>query len=152
MSLLSKKDKKTWENYIHNLKSFSIRFESQIDLVNKSKIKLSKKSLSSTTIKPIRKMKIKPDKVLDLHGYRLQTAKIILQKYILNSYEKNIRNILVITGKGNNNTGVLKKEVPLWLNDKIFLNLLINYNTAPEKFGGEGALLLRIKNKYKNLN
>ena len=70
----------------------------------------------------------------------------------MNAYEKNIRNVLIITGKGYNNTGILKKEVPLWLNDKILTKLLINYKIAPKNFGGEGALLVRIKNKNKNLN
>ena len=79
----------------------------------------------------------------------MKTAKIVLHNYIVNAYEKKIRNILIITGKGHNNTGVLKKEVPLWLNDKALINLLINYETAPNKFGGEGALLVRIKNRNK---
>ena len=30
------------------------------------------------------------------------------------------------------------------------MNLLINYETAPSKLGGTGALLVRIKNKYKS--
>ena len=91
-----------------------------------------------------------PEAVIDLHGYRLQTAKIILHNYIVNAYEKRIRNILIITGKGYNNTGALKKEVPLWLSDEKLMNLLINYETAPNKFGGAGALLVRIKNKNKS--
>ena len=63
---------------------------------------------------------------------------------------KNIRNVLIITGKGSNNKGVLKKEVPRWLNDKLLCKFLVNFNYAPEQFGGEGALFVRIKNKYKN--
>ena len=90
--------------------------------------------------------------MIDLHGYRLQTAKTSLQKFILNAYDKNIRNVLIITGKGQNNLGVLKKEVPLWLDDENLNKLLISYETAPKTFGGEGALLVRIKNKYKNNN
>ena len=103
-------------------------------------------------MKLINKGKVKPDGVLDLHGYKLHDAKIAIQKYIVNAYEENIRNILIITGKGQNNTGALKKEVPLWLNDTILANLLVNYKIAPKNFGGEGALLVRIKNKNKNLN
>ena len=94
--------------------------------------------------------RIIPEGVIDLHGYRLHTAKKILHNYIINAYEKKIRNILIITGKGQNNTGALKREVPLWLNDKTLLDLLINFETAPNKFGGEGALLVRIKNKDKS--
>ena len=87
--------------------------------------------------------------ILDLHGQTLYSAKLLLNKFISNCYEKNIRNILIITGKGQNNKGVLKEEVPKWLNDKLFNKFLVNFNVAPKHFGGEGALLVRIKNKFK---
>ena len=94
---------------------------------------------------------MRPEGVIDLHGYRLHNAKIALQKYTLNAYEKNIRNILIITGKGYNNKGILKKEVPLWLNGQNLMSLLVNFEIAPKEFGGDGALLVKIKNKKKNL-
>ena len=145
MSSISKNDKQTWENYIANFNSFSI------NLKNHKKNLVKKKIISTNKLRPFQKEKKDiPQGILDLHGYRLKTAKVILHNYIVNAYEKKIRNILIITGKGRNNTGVLKKEVPLWLNDKTLINLLINYETAPNKFGGEGALLVRIKNKNKS--
>ena len=36
------------------------------------------------------------------------------------------------------------------INDEALIDLLIDYETAPNKFGGEGALLVRIKNKNKS--
>ena len=145
MSSISKNDKQTWENYISNFNSFSI------NLKNRKKNLVKKKTISTSKLNPFKKEKKNiPQGILDLHGYRLKTAKIILHNYIVNAYEKKIRNILIITGKGRNNTGVLKKEVPLWLNDETLIDLLINYETAPNKFGGEGALLVRIKNKNKS--
>ena len=75
--------------------------------------------------------------------------KMVLESYILKSYENNLRNILVITGKGLNNQGVLKKEVPVWLEEKKIKNYLISFEKAPNNNGGSGALLLRIRNKYK---
>ena len=145
MSSISKNDKQTWENYIANFNSFSI------SLKNRKKNLVKKKTLSKTKLSSFQKeIKNTPQGILDLHGYRLNTAKVILHNYIINAYEKKIRNILIITGKGRNNTGVLKKEVPLWLNDETLIDLLINYETAPNKFGGEGALLVRIKNKNKS--
>ena len=145
MSSISKNDKQTWENYIANFNSFSI------SLKNRKKNLVKKKTLSKTKLSSFQKeIKNTPQGILDLHGYRLNTAKIILHNYIINAYEKKIRNILIITGKGRNNAGVLKKEVPLWLNDKTLIDLLINYETAPYKFGGDGALLVRIKNKNKS--
>ena len=101
--------------------------------------------------KNFRIKKIEPDISLDLHGYTLYSAKLLLQKFISNCYEKNIRNVLIITGKGKNNKGTLKEEVPKWLSDKFFNKYLINFNMAPRNFGGEGALLVRIKNKFKKI-
>ena len=151
MSSISKNDKMTWEKYVASFKNFNLNFKkNKLSTVDQPKKTISRKHFLSNQTKSLKQGKIEPEGVLDLHGHRLQSAKISLQKYILNAYENNIRNILIITGKGRNSAGVLKKEVPLWLNDKIFSNLLINYETAPKKFGGEGALLVRIKNKNKS--
>ena len=153
MSFISNNDKKMWQYYIDNFKGFNIGFsKNENEIINREKNKLYQKTISTSNFKLIKNGKVKPDGVLDLHGYKLQDAKIALQKYIVNAYEKNTRNVLIITGKGQNNTGILKKEVPLWLNDKILTNLLVNYKIAPKNFGGDGALLVRIKNKNKNFS
>ena len=152
MSLISKNDKKTWENYIANFNNFSVNLQNDktSKLNKKTKIFL-KNSFSSEQLNSFKHGKVKPEGVIDLHGYRLYNAKIALQKYIVNAYEKNIRNILIITGKGYNNTGILKREVPLWLNDQKLINLLVNFEIAPKEFGGEGALLVKIKKKKKKI-
>ena len=153
MSIISENDRKIWQNYIDNFKGFNINFSyKNKDIVSRTQKKKLQRTVSLNNLKLIDQGKVKPDGVLDLHGYKLKDARIILQKYIVNAYEENVRNVLIITGKGQNNTGVLKKEVPLWLNNEILTNLLVNYKIAPKKFGGEGALLVRIKNKNKNKN
>ena len=153
VSLISENDRKTWLNYINNFKSININFRNnEKEIINKPNKKTFRKTISLSRFKLINKGKVKPDGVLDLHGHRLKDAKIALHNYIANAYEENVRNILIITGKGQSNAGVLKKEVPLWLNDKILTNVIVNYKVAPKIFGGEGALLVRIKNKNKNLN
>tara|TARA_B100000989_G_scaffold298859_1_gene290538 strand:- start:7249 stop:7713 length:465 start_codon:yes stop_codon:yes gene_type:complete len=151
MSSISNDDKSIWENYVSNLNDVRINFQ-----VNKKSHTLrskninSRKNIPQSNLKQIKQGKLDPEGILDLHGYRLHTAKTILQKYILDAYEKNLRNILIITGKGHNNSGLLKKEVPLWLNDRILIKFLVNFETAPKKLGGEGAVLVRIKNKKKH--
>lgn len=153
VSLISENDRKTWLNYINNFKSININFRNnEKEIINKPNKKTFRKTISLSRFKLINKGKVKPDGVLDLHGHRLKDAKIALHNYIANAYEENVRNILIITGKGQSNAGVLKKEVPLWLNDKILTNVIVNYKIAPRNFGGEGALLVRIKNKNKNFN
>jgi DNA-nicking Smr family endonuclease len=62
----------------------------------------------------------------------------------------NYKNILVITGKGKNNSGVLKKEFLDWLYDKEISKYIISHSCMRLKnLGGEGAILIRIKNKKK---
>ena len=153
MIAISKYDKKIWENYVSNFEK-SVLFLKK-DSLSKAKQNndenVKKKEKSLNRFKKFKKRKLEPDISLDLHGYTLYSAKLLLQKFISNCYEKNIRNILIITGKGHNNKGALKEEVPKWLSDKYFNKYLVNYDVAPRHFGGEGALLVRIKNRYKKI-
>ena len=150
MTAISKCDKRVWENYVSNLEKYILSSKKNIGLYNKEnnkKLILRSKSLNNT--KSFNKKKLKPDMNLDLHGQTLYSAKLLLHKFISNCYEKNIRNILIITGKGQNNKGALKEEVPKWLSEKFFNKFLITFNVAPKHLGGEGALLIRLKNRFK---
>ena len=150
---ISKYDKKVWENYVSNLEKF-ILFPGNNTLINNNQSNIRfvlKKNKSFNRSKNFNKNKLKPNISLDLHGYTLYSAKLSLQKFISNCFEKNIRNILIITGKGQNNSGALKEEVPKWLTDKFFNRYIISFILAPKHLGGEGALLVRIKNKFKKI-
>tara|TARA_Y100000022_G_C13222683_1_gene363225 strand:- start:172 stop:636 length:465 start_codon:yes stop_codon:yes gene_type:complete len=151
MATISKYDKKVWENYVSNLEKY-ILFPKNDSLLNNKIINNKNvfRNKSSNSSKNLKKKKLEPDTILDLHGQTLYSAKLLLHKFMSNSYEKNIRNILIITGKGKNNKGVLREEVPKWLNDKLLNKFLVNFNVAPKHFGGEGALLVRLKNRFKS--
>ena len=150
MATISKCDKKIWDNYVSNLEKYILFPKNDSLLNNKSKNnKLIFQNKLLNTPKSFRKKKLKPDMILDLHGQTLYSARLLLNKFMSNCYEKNIRNILIITGKGQNNKGVLKEEVPKWLNDNLLNKFLVNFNVAPKHFGGEGALLVRLKNRFK---
>ena len=154
MEFLSKEDKELWENYKLNLNELRININPNdlVNIVKKGNIK--KSSIQGNTfnrfIKLLEKGKIEPDGVIDLHGLNLNNAKIFLNRYLFNAYNNYKRNILIITGIGLNKTGLLKKEVPIWLKENEISKLIINCRIAPNSFGGEGALIVRIRNKYKN--
>ena len=148
MVFISKNDKKTWEEYIINFDQFSLNTKSD-NKKKEIKTGLKQKYVPISSYKLFKKGKLKPDGIIDLHGYNLKTGKIKLESYIFNSFENNIRNIIIITGKGFNSMGSLKKEVPMWLEDQNIKKFLISFEVAPSFFGGSGALLVRIKNKYK---
>ncbi len=143
MVAISKYDKKVWENYVSNLENY-VLFKQKDSLIN---TKINNKSINNP--KKYNKKNIEPEMLLDLHGHTLYSAKLLLNKFISSCYEKNIRNVLIITGKGRNNKGVLRDEVPQWLSDKFLNKFLVNFDVAPSHFGGTGALLVRIKNRFK---
>jgi len=159
MVFLSNEDKETWENYklnMHKLRidTKKIDINSSIKNQNKTLVKNNRKNyIFNNTfekfIKLLNKKKIEPDGVIDLHGLKLQEAKLILKNYIFQAYNNDRRNILIVTGKGLNKTGVLKKEVPIWLNEREIKKILISFEIAPKSSGGEGALIIRLKNKEK---
>ena len=153
MVTISKYDKKVWENYVSNFnKSILIPQSESLVITKQNNDKfVFKKNKSSNRTKFLKKTKLDPSISLDLHGHTLYSAKLLIHKFISNCYEKNIRDILIITGKGKNNKGTLKEEVPKWLSEKFFDKYLVNFNTAPRHFGGEGALLVRIKNRFKKI-
>ena len=159
MVFLSNEDKEIWEKYKLNMHKLridpkTIDINSNITNSNKALLKKSKKNyIFNNTfdkfIKLLNKRRITPDGIIDLHGFKLQEAKLILKRFVFHAFNNNKRNILIITGKGLNKTGVLKKEVPIWLNERDIKKILISYENAPKSFGGEGALIIRLKNKEK---
>ncbi len=150
---ISKYDKKVWENYVSNLDT-SVLLKNDVNLLNSKRNNnkvIFKNEKSFKVTKNIKKKKFEPDIILDLHGHTLYSSKLLLHKFILNCYEKNIRNLLIITGKGQNNKGALKEEAPKWLSNKVLNKFLVNFSIAPKNLGGEGALLIRIKNRFKKV-
>ena len=153
MAEISKYDKKVWEDYLSNIdKHVLLPQNKNLFYTKPNNNKISAKPNETLGSKRISKKKLEPKMILDLHGHTLYSSKLLLHKFIPKKKKKNIRNILIITGKGQNNKGTLKKEVPKWLNDRFFNKFLVNFYQAPRNFGGEGALLVRIKNKFKRLN
>jgi DNA-nicking Smr family endonuclease len=84
---------------------------------------------------------------LDLHGKTQDAALEALRYFILSSYENGKRNVLIITGKGADSGGILKNQVPRWLNTPGIREYTLMFSYAQPKHGGEGALYLLLKKK-----
>ena len=89
----------------------------------------------------------RPDDEIDLHGKTRDEAIKMVQKFVIDCYQKNFRSALIITGKGHHsaeNAPVLKREVRLWLerNADAYLS---DFQEAPPRFGGSGAIWLNFK-------
>lgn len=86
------------------------------------------------------------DARLDLHGYTLDKAFDVLKNFIHDQIRRNARCLLVITGKGGLlGRGVLKAEMPVWMNSAEIRSLVLSYTTAQPKDGGDGAFYILLK-------
>ncbi len=96
---------------------------------------------------------------IDLHGYSLHESFEKIRGVVENCYQKDLRNILIITGKGlrskvkenpylSEDLSLLKYAIPNFIKDN-FLDIISFIEEAPKEFGGSGAIFLKLK---KNLN
>jgi DNA-nicking Smr family endonuclease len=87
---------------------------------------------------------------LDLHGMTQTRAHRALSGFLQRAYIDGLTFVLVITGKGRtvgaeSERGVLRRQVPLWLNLPEFRTLVVGFEEAHIGHGGEGALYVRIR-------
>ena len=82
---------------------------------------------------------------LDLHGFKLMDAVKMFYDFIHRNFEQSNRNLLIITGKGHQGKGKIRKDIHTWINKSSLLRLIIFYSYASPKDGGEGALYIRLR-------
>ncbi len=134
-SNISDKDKKDWKNFL----------SSNEKLQNKDEKFLDKKTTTT--------------KFFDLHGYSLDEANIKISEFIKDSYEKGLKKIIIVTGKGihsqnekdpyiSKNLGILKYSVPEYIkNSNELMSLISEIKQADKEDGGGGAFYLFLKKK-----
>ena len=101
------------------------------------------------TAQRLRRGRLNVEARLDLHGLKQGEAHSTLNQFILRAYENSNRCVLVITGKGalSKGGGVLRKMVPLWLNQNPNRNLILSFSYSTPVEGGTGALYVLLKRK-----
>lgn len=82
---------------------------------------------------------------LDLHGMTQTEAFDALYVFLSAAIAHGKRTVLVITGKGLRSEGVLKKMLPLWLEEPKLRPHIIAVSLAQPKDGGSGAFYLRLR-------
>ena len=134
---ISDKDKKAWEEFVN----------SKDKILNKDK-KVFNENFSYK------------EKTIDLHGYTLDSANIEIEKFILFCFEKNIKKINVITGKGkrsknlndpyqSKDLSILKYSVPNYIknNSNLMKKILkIDFDAIESLSKGSFEIILKKKN------
>ena len=84
---------------------------------------------------------------IDLHGRTQQQAHDDLRAFLADAHAAGKRCVLVITGKGmtTSKSGVLKENVPRWLNEPGLRRHVLAFDYAEPQHGGEGALYVLLK-------
>jgi len=135
-SKLTDKDKKDWKNFTSNR-----------DKIPNKDFKINKKNIKENT-----------ESIIDLHGLSLENANKIVEKFINNSYEKRIKKIIVVTGKGkrsktasnpylSRDLSILKHSVPEFIKSNLnLMNKIKQISEANVEDGGSGAFYIYFKN------
>ncbi|WP_374652195.1 Smr/MutS family protein [Dongia sp.] len=86
---------------------------------------------------------------IDLHGRTQEEAHDALLGFLQRAFAQEKRKLLVITGKGmtQSKSGILKANVPRWLNEPVFRRLVLAISQARPEHGGEGALYVLLKRR-----
>lgn len=86
---------------------------------------------------------------LDLHGMTRAAAHDSLDRFIAHSAARGLRCVLVITGKGtfSNEGGVLRREMPRWLNLAGTREKILAFTSAQRHHGGGGAFYLLLRRR-----
>ena len=86
---------------------------------------------------------------IDLHGRTQQEAHDDLHHFLARAHASGKSMVLVITGKGitGSKSGVLKENVPRWLNEPTLRRHVLAFDYAEPQHGGEGALYVLLKRK-----
>ena len=130
---ISDKDKRDWQTFIS------------------SKEKILDKDFKS------QKKDLPKIRSIDLHGYTLEKANIVIEEFILKAFEERVSKLIVVTGKGihsdvekdpyvSKDLSILKYSVPEFINNNQILMRVINdIQDATIEDGGSGAFYILLK-------
>ena len=136
MTKISDKDKKDWDNFISSNETLPNK-----DLRTQNKIQFKTRSI-------------------DLHGYTLDQANKIIEKFISQAFTEKVSKLIVVTGKGihsknekdpyvSKDLSILKYSVPEFIHkNKKLMNMIQDIKDAEIKDGGSGAFYIFLKKKY----
>jgi len=91
------------------------------------------------------------DARIDLHGMTQSQAHAALVRFLRRAQHDGAKLALVVTGKGSRSAdvaterGVLRRQVPLWLQLPDLRDTVVGFEEAHVAHGGEGALYVRIR-------
>jgi DNA-nicking Smr family endonuclease len=93
--------------------------------------------------------KIPIDTTLDLHGLKASDAQQRTHHFITAAAARGDRVVLIITGKGQRGEGVIRRELPHWLEAPALRPFILAMTYARPEEGGEGAYRILLRRQRK---
>jgi len=119
------------------------------DQVRRAPVQMDKKAFGK-----LKRGKLHPEGKLDLHGMTLERAHPALTRFILSAHKQGKRLVLVVTGKGKIRDdggpipvrhGVLRHQVPQWLQMPPLSQAVLQVSQAHISHGGGGAYYVYLR-------
>jgi DNA-nicking Smr family endonuclease len=85
---------------------------------------------------------------IDLHGLTKKEAEVAVGDFLVESYQKGLRCVLIVHGRGlrsANSRPAIKRELPVWLKRGILKKIVLAFATARPFDGGAGASYVLLK-------
>ena len=102
------------------------------------------------TMKKLKRGEFSVQDYIDLHGLTKVEAEEVVSNFIVKSYNKGMRCVLIIHGRGLgsvDNQPAIKKELPTWFKRGALKKVVLAFVTARPCDGGAGALYVLLKTR-----
>jgi DNA-nicking Smr family endonuclease len=87
---------------------------------------------------------------IDLHGLKKKEAEAVVSEFIVKSYQRGLRCVLIVHGRGLGSVDhqpAIKRELPVWFRRGTLKRIVIAFVTARPCDGGAGALYVLLKKR-----
>ena len=104
--------------------------------------------LDELILNRLREGQFSPEAHYDLHGLNSEQAFESLKEFIHSAWLKDLRSVLVITGRGKNSPAgqsVLRQKLQTWLTREPFKRVVLAFCTARPHDGGPGSIYVLLR-------
>lgn len=107
--------------------------------------KTAEPGLDRNTARRFERGELPIDSAIDLHGLTQARAHEALDGFIAGAVKAGARVLIVVTGKGKQGEGVLRRQVPEWLKLGPHASRILRLAPARVRHGGEGAYYVLLR-------
>jgi DNA-nicking Smr family endonuclease len=107
----------------------------------------SQKPLEPGRLRRLARGREGPQPSLDLHGLTQDSARQALTRFLLTAQADGRRAAVVVTGRGVQGDGVLRRRAPEWLAEPHLRDVVAGVADAHRRHGGDGALYVALKRR-----